>query len=351
VRENVKVGIEVGRTYTSPRSAESSVCPDTTSFFHPGGFSVIRVRLMFVLLLVLPTGCAGHRPNQAILPEIPDDFGLLLMAHGGSTDWNGGVVAAVAPLRAEYPVEVAFGMADAVSIQDAIGKLEARGVRRIGVVRLFISGESWYDRTEQILGLRPGAPEPPVATSHLHGSEHGDSDQIMGMEFWKVKTASSFALSTQGLANIPAIGAVLVDRVRALSRKPELEDVLILAHGAGDDSQNERWRAYIDARAVPVREFLPFRRVEVETLREDWPEKRAESEQRIRAYVKRASDEGGTAIVIPFRVYGFGPYAQVLDSLDYVSDGQGLIPHVNVTNWIAEQARTLRNGSFRSVVR
>jgi len=273
----------------------------------------------------------------------------LLMAHGGSTEWNGRVVDAVAPLRAEYPVEVAFGMADAVSIQDAIGRLEARGVRRIGVVRLFISGESWYTRTEQILGLRLGAPEPPVATTRTHAGGHGAPDQ--GMEFWKVKSASSFALSTQGLANIPAIGTVLVDRVRPLSRKPELEDVLILAHGSGDDSENERWIEYIDARADLVREFRPFRRVQVATLREDWPEKRAESEQRIRAFVRRASDEGGRAIVIPFRVYGFGSYAQVLDSLDYVSDGQGLIPHVNVTKWIEEQAKTLRTGPFRSAVK
>ncbi len=288
--------------YTSPLSAEFLGCSDTTSLFHAGCFSITRVRLMFVLLLVLSIGCARHHPNHAILPGSPDDFGLLLMAHGGSADWNGGVVAAVAPLRAEYPVEVAFGMADAVSIQDAIGKLEARGVRRIEVVRLFISGESWFDRTEQILGLRPGAPEAPVATSHMHASDHGDSGQSMDMGFWKVKTAASFALSTQGLANIHAIGAVLVDRVRVLSRKPELEDILIQAHGAGDDSQNERWRASIDFHAVQVREFLPFRRVQVETLREDWPEKRTESELRIRAFVKRASAEGGTAIVIPFRV-------------------------------------------------
>ena len=332
-----------------PLSVGSSVRSETTSFSYTGGFSVTRVRLISVLLLALTTGCAGHRANRAMLSAIPDNFGLLLMAHGGSTEWNGRVVDAVAPLRAEYPVEVAFGMADAVSIQDAIGRLEARGVRRIGVVRLFISGESWYTRTEQILGLRLGAPEPPVATTRTHAGGHGAPDQ--GMEFWKVKSASSFALSTQGLANIPAIGTVLVDRVRPLSRKPELEDVLILAHGSGDDSENERWIEYIDARADLVREFRPFRRVQVATLREDWPEKRAESEQRIRAFVRRASDEGGRAIVIPFRVYGFGSYAQVLDSLDYVSDGQGLIPHVNVTKWIEEQAKTLRTGPFRSAVK
>ena len=58
-------------------------------------------------------------------------------------------------------MEIAFGMADAVSLQDGVRKLEAKGIERIGVVRLFVSGESWYERTEQILGLKPGAPAKP----------------------------------------------------------------------------------------------------------------------------------------------------------------------------------------------
>lgn len=50
-------------------------------------------------------------------------------------------------------------MADAASLQEAVGKLEVRGAKRIGVVRLFVSGESWYERTRQSLGL--GAPHVP----------------------------------------------------------------------------------------------------------------------------------------------------------------------------------------------
>lgn len=49
-------------------------------------------------------------------------------------------------------------------------------------------------------------------------------------------------------------------------------------------------------------------------------DKRAAAEERIRAFVARAAAEGGTAIVIPFRVQGFGPYAKVLDGLPYRSD-------------------------------
>ncbi len=253
--------------------------------------------------------------------------------------------AAVEPLRSRYPVEIAFGMADAVTMQDAVRKLEAQGVREIGVVRLFVSGESWYERTRQILGLAPGAPDAPPASAQAQEGHHGHGHS---MAFWKVQSNASFTLSAQGLGEAPVTGAILAERARALSRAPEREDVLILAHGPADDAENEKWIAQINARADAIRQALPFRRVQVETLREDWPEKRKPAEARVRGYVRRAAEEGGTAIVIPFRIHGFGPYAGVLKGLDYVADRTGLLPHPSVTKWIEEQIVTLRKGPFRS---
>jgi hypothetical protein len=48
-------------------------------------------------------------------------------------------------------------------------------------------------------------------------------------------------------------------------------------------------------------------------------------------------------------VQGFGPFAKVLEGLDYVSDGQGLIPHPSVTEWIEHQAETLRTEKYARV--
>lgn len=282
-----------------------------------------------------------------------DDYGVLVMAHGGDETWNRSVLEAVEPLRDQMPLEVAFGMADAATIQSSVAGLEARGVRRIGVVRLFVSGESWYERTEQILGIRDGAPPTPTGfgqatasdahSGHQHGDHSGHS-----MEFWRIATRSSFALSQEGLAEEAAMGEILRERALALSREPSVEDVLVLAHGPGDDGENERWIRRIGGLADSVRRAAPFRRVEVQTLREDWPEKRAEAELRIRGFVERATEESGVALVIPFRVHGFGPYAQVLDGLEFRADGQGLLPHETVTRWIGEQAAELRDSSFRS---
>jgi sirohydrochlorin cobaltochelatase len=293
----------------------------------------------FAALMVLLTGCASGPLAQRADPE---KFGVVIMAHGGGKEWNQAVTLAAAPLKERYPTELAFGMADAASIQAAVQRLESQGVNRVAVVRLFISGESWKERTEQILGIAPGAPARPRPTAHDHHGMHGHS-----MEFWKIQTRASFAVSEQGLGEAPEMGAVLADRAVTLSHAPEREDVLILAHGPETDEENARWIEQLQARAVAIKESRPFRRVQVETLREDWPDKRGEAEKRIREYVERAHAEAGTAIVIPFRVQGFGPYAEVLKDLEYASDGVGLLPHPNVSRWLQQQADTLRNGPFR----
>lgn len=273
-------------------------------------------------------------------------FGVVVMAHGGPQAWNEGVSRMLQPLGKQYELEIAFGMADAYSLQEAVSKLESRGVTDIGVVRLFISGESWLERTGQILGLQEGAPERPAPEPAMHGG-HGDHDghasQHTGhrMEFWQVDSDARFRLSQEGLSEAPEMDAVLVERVTALSKDPHNEDVLILAHGPGDDAENERWLRYINERTKALREDYTFNSIKVATLREDWPEKRDAAQQVVRDYVAAANAAGRTALVVPYRVYGFGPYAEVLEGLDYIADETGLVPHPAVADWIARQIRSL----------
>ena len=87
------------------------------------------------------------------------ETGILLLAHGGSAEWNGRVTDLVAQVNATRPAEVAFGMATRANIQNAVDKLVARGVTEIVAVPLFVS--SWstvITSTEYLLGLRPEAP-------------------------------------------------------------------------------------------------------------------------------------------------------------------------------------------------
>jgi len=264
--------------------------------------------------------------------------GILVMAHGGDAAWNRDVQAAVAPLQKKHPVEIAFGMARSSTLQAAAKRLERRGVRKIAVVRMFISGDSFLDRTEIILGLQPPPPAAPThAATNAHA--HAATDGHAGMEPpHPIHSSATFCLSRKGVGDSPLVDDILLDRVAALSTHPAQESVLILAHGPADEAENQRWLANMRLRVQRIHEIGSFLHIECETLREDWPTRRAEATRRIRRYVEEAGKAGGRVIVVPFRVAGFGPYKKVLDGLTYVADGRGFCPHPNMTRWIEATA-------------
>ncbi len=291
---------------------------------------------MNIILALFSLIFPASGPAGAAVASAP--VGILVMAHGGKPDWEAGLLSALKELRGRATLEVAFGMASAPSLQEAAARLEERGARRVAVVRLFVSGDSFLRETRQILGLEPGAPPRPEtaagAHEHAHHHDHGPGS------LWRVQSPAEFALSGSGLMDSPQMGKVLAKRAAGLSRDPRRESVLILAHGPEDDEENRRWIERISGLAAEIGRTLPFREVRVETLREDWPEKRVEAERRIKEFVKKGS-KGGRVLVIPFRVHGFGPYARVLKGLDYAADEVGLLPDPSVADWIAAQAREL----------
>ena len=287
--------------------------------------------------------CESTAVREAGIADADPGFGVMIMAHGGSDEWNAHLAEAVEPLSARFPVELALGMADAGSMEAAVRRLESRGVRHVGVVRVFVSGESWYDRTLQILGLQDGAP-PKAEAKHAHV---GSAQMRMPMGFWRVDTDVAFQVSIEGLADAVEMDEVMTARMRGLSLEPENEVVAVIAHGPSDDAENERWIGKITQRIGSAREQLGLRDVRVFTLREDWPERRKAAEREIRSYIARANSRGWTPIVVPFRVQGFGPYERVLRELDYRADGLGLLPHPNVALWIGRQAELMESEALR----
>lgn len=261
--------------------------------------------------------------------------GLLVMAHGGSPAWNQAVLEAVAPLRTGRPTAVAFGMADPHTLQQALDSLQAQGARRAVVVRLFLDGTSFQHQTEYLLGLRP---DPPTRfLLHRPDNHHGHQRQETPPP---LRHNLELVLSQEGLMEAPEVGPILADRALALSQTPARESVLLLAHGTADEVQNARWIVALERHAQLIR-ALGFHVVHVATLREDWPALRADAERRIRAFVEAETQAGRTVLVIPFRVYGFGPYRKVLDGLSYRADETGLLPHPAITAWIERQWQRL----------
>jgi len=96
----------------------------------------------------------------ALTPVVASaETGILLLAHGGSAEWNGRVLDLTRQVNQKQPIEVAFGMATRRNLQAAVDRLVARGVSDIVAVPLFISSwSSVVTSTEYLLGLRAEAP-------------------------------------------------------------------------------------------------------------------------------------------------------------------------------------------------
>ena len=126
----------------------------------------VSISVLSLLLAGLSLTVSAQQP--------PAKAGVLLLAHGGATQWNERVTAVAATVDQSQPTEVAFGMASRASIQSAIDKLRARGVTEIVAVPLFVSSySSVITSTEYLLGLRKDAPKDMAIFAKMDHSSHG----------------------------------------------------------------------------------------------------------------------------------------------------------------------------------
>jgi len=275
-------------------------------------------------------------PAQLVGQEQPPAYAIVVMAHGGTSAWNEQVRAAIDAIDPEVPLEIAFGMADRASLAAAVFSLEEQGARNIAIVRLFVSGDSFLPQTEYLLGLDVNVPDFLFDSSRVGGMRPvPDPGAVPPIEHNSV-----ISLSAAGLVDDEFTGKILAERALELSTDAASETVLVIAHGMGDEAHNSRLLHALRARAASIVEAAPFRAVEVVTLREDWQEDRALAEAEIHEVVTHGSTMG-RVIVIPFRVAGFGPYAEVLEGFEYTATGTGLLPHAGMGEWILNTGRRM----------
>ncbi|MDT8367913.1 MAG: hypothetical protein RQ745_01810 [Longimicrobiales bacterium] len=285
------------------------------------------------LFLFAVWGCApapqSASPEPSPTPSTPPTVGLLIMAHGGNEAWNHSVEAAVAEAARRMPTALAFGMADPHTLRAGVESLEAQGVERAVVVRLFLSGASFREQTEWLLGMSEVRPR------HLmimrHDPPAGDASHAPA-EVEPIEHSLELVTHDHGLLDTRLAARIMTERATDLSRARAGESVLLLAHGMGDDAENAAVLANLERIAEAIR-AAGFARVRAATLREDWPGKREAAQAEVRAFVDREAAASRTVLVLPARLSGFGPYAEVLEGLEY-TPGDGLLPHPALADWI-----------------
>ena len=277
------------------------------------------------------------------------DPGILLLAHGGSAEWNARVTDLAAQADKRRPTEVAFGMATRVNIQSAVDRLVARGVTEIVAVPLFVSSwSSVITSTEYLLGLRAEAPAALAAYAKMNhaqpatGATNGhDGHAAPADGATPVKSPVPIRM-TPALNDHPIVADILASRARSISRTPEQEAVVIVAHGPNEDEDNQRWLTDIGSLADRIRGSERFASIDFLTLRDDAPQPvRDQATADLREVVVKRAQEGRRVLIIPLLI-SFGGIdrglRERLDGFTYTMPDMGLVPDDRLVTWVLAMA-------------
>ena len=294
------------------------------------------------ILVLLLAAMFAARPVSA-------DPGILLLAHGGSAEWNARVTELATKVDQTRPTEVAFGMATRATIQSAIEKLAARGVTEIIAVPLFVS--SWstvITSTEYLLGLRAEAPAALAAFAKMNhapaaaGAAPGHEGHSMANDATTPVKSPVPIRMTAALNEHPIVADVLATRARAISRNPAQETLIIVAHGPNEDEDDRRWLADMRSLAARVGESEKFASIEYLTLRDDAPKPvRDAATEQLRAIVHRELGAGRRVLVVPLLI-SFGGIErglrERLDGLNYTMAEAAIMPDERLATWVLAMA-------------
>lgn len=274
--------------------------------------------------------------------------GILLMAHGGRQNWNEEVNKIAATLNEQMPAEVAFGMASKRTLQDAVDRLVARGVKQIIAVPLFVSSHSSVIyATQYLLGQRPDAPEALkiyAKMDHSHGGGH--SAGAHHAENFDPMTPVSSPVPIRMISALNGheiVSDILLTRAASISQRPSDEVVILVAHGPNEDAENRKWLADLKTLAERMKPHSRFKRIEYLTVRDDAPEPiRSRAKAELRELVTRATNEGARVLIVPVLI-SFGGIEEGiqkrLEGLEYTICRQGLLPDERLAEWVRLSAR------------
>lgn len=266
------------------------------------------------------------RTANAHTPASKDEVAVLIMPHGSIQPYNDGVEQVIASLRKRYRVELAYGMADPLVLNQAVQTLEREGYKRAVFVRMYALEGHMKAESDYILGIEAHSP------AQGHDGHGAGSNQASPP---RARTAMLFE-TFGGYEEDPLIADILRERILENSKQPSNETVILLAHGSMGEEENARWEAMMNTNIARIKENLPqpFRAIRAMTLREDWPDKREQALADIKAAIEQGNRDGGRVLIVANRLYGSGPYSRLLEGAKFEMNNRGLAPHPKLALWL-----------------
>lgn len=291
--------------------------------------NLLRVVTMAPLALLATIASLPARLDAQDAPT-----GTLLVAHGGSAEWNAQVESLAAGARLHGPIEISFIMGPAAAthrFQDAAAKLEAKGVSRIVVVPLLVSSHSeHYEQVRWLAGETDSLSD--LMKEHTHHAGH---------ERAKVKVPMVVA---RALDDSPAMAAVLADRARALaSGNVSKRALFLVGHGPNSAEDYAAWMDNLRRVADSVKAKSGFGDVRVDVVRDDAPKAvRAEAVLRVRELIGMQYQlTHDTVVVVPVLIskgrVSRETFLKDLDGLPVAYSGEPLLPHPALAQWLEQR--------------
>ena len=276
----------------------------------------------------LAAGVAGAQTG-------PSTVGTILIAHGGSPQWNALVERIVSEARTGGPVAVSFLMGEAAKttrFQDVAAKLVAQGVQEIVVVPMLVSSHSGhYEQLRWLVGATDTLDE--TMMHHLHHA---------GIDRASVKVPIRL---TRAIDDSPEVARVLADRAKALATSPKEQALFLVAHGPNSAEDYAQWMRNLRPVADSVKAMLGFRDVRVDMVRDDAPAPvRAEAVKRVRELIElQAALTGKPVVVVPVLIskgrVSDEKFVADLKGLPIVYSGEPLLPHPGLARWVESRVR------------
>ena len=293
----------------------------------------MRTNITVALVAGLSLAAPLSAPAQSAASSAP--VGTIVIAHGGSAEWNGYVMEVIRRARTGGPVEVSFLMGEAAKdhrFQDAVARLERAGVGRIVVVPMLVSSHSGhYEQIRWLAGVTDSLDA--VMHHHLHMSGIARPSTRLPI------------VVTRAMDDAPEVARVLADRAKAIATAPQQQALFLVGHGPNEAGEYAEWMRNLRPVADSVRAWVGFRDVKVDLVRDDAPAPvRAEAVRRVRELIDlQARLTGRDVVVVPVLVskgrVSREKFMADLAGLPVVYSGEPLLPHPHLAAWIESRVR------------
>lgn len=280
-------------------------------------------------LLLAALAAAG--PACAASPQVPS-FGLLLLAEGGGRDWKAFERDLASRAPKNQPMEIVLGRADVKAVQKSVDRLQARKVKKIVVVPLFLDGNSeLMEQTRFLLGIR----------------------RDPSLEFLGAKRRPSALIARRVQSQVPLVLApvlddqeVLIDvlssRALELSKGPSRESVVLAGAAAASEKTSERWHEALQGLAQRVRAKGAFQAAAAALLAEDQKQSvRDGYREKFKSLVRQLS-RTSRVLVIPVSVTqddSSRKIPRILQGSFMRFSGKALLPDERISAWVEQAAR------------